>query len=100
MLDKSKLKASADIAYVSQNVNFFFDRVEVIEGKGENAGDLHFLLLSLCFSKAKWQGLLKLYCLNSVPVDENIWSKPDLIASDDHCYDLDHKVKAVVTCQE
>ena len=36
-----------------------FDRVENIEGKGENAGYLHFLLFLQCFQKASYIGPLK-----------------------------------------
>ena len=31
---------------------FVFDRIENIEGKGENAGNQHFLLFPQCFQKA------------------------------------------------
>ena len=37
----------------------FFDRVENIVGKGENAGDQHFLLFPQCFQKASFSRSLK-----------------------------------------
>ena len=36
-----------------------FDRVENIEGKGENAGYQHFLLFPQCFLKPSSSGLLQ-----------------------------------------
>ena len=36
-----------------------FERVENIVGKGENAGNQHFLLFPQCFQKASFLGLLK-----------------------------------------
>ena len=36
-----------------------FDTVENIMGKGENAGDQHFLLFPQCFQKASFPGSLK-----------------------------------------
>ena len=40
--------------------NFFSDRVENKEGKGENAGDQHFPLFQQCFQNASLSELLKL----------------------------------------
>ena len=40
-------------------VQFFFDRVEIIVGKGENVGYQHFLLFPKCFQKLSLSGLLK-----------------------------------------
>ena len=40
-------------------VIFIFERVENIEGKGENAGYQHFLLFPLRFQKAFYPGMLK-----------------------------------------
>ena len=45
-LDWSKLKAVADDKKHSLNNTFFFNRVESIMGKGENAGNQHFLLIT------------------------------------------------------
>ena len=36
-----------------------FDRVENIVGKGENAGNQHFLLFPQCFQKASFLGSLE-----------------------------------------
>ena len=50
ILDWSKLKAFTDDSlYVAQMMIYFFDRVEKIVGKGENAGYQHFLLFPQCF---------------------------------------------------
>ena len=64
ILDWSKLKAFADdkikvlkIIYIF----FFFDRVEKIVGKGENAGNQHFLLFPQCLQKSSLSGLLKVW---------------------------------------
>ena len=40
-------------------VQLFFDRIENIVGKGENAGNQHFLLFLKCFHNAFFQGSLK-----------------------------------------
>ena len=59
-LDLSKLKVFADdilqLAKMTKNV---FERVENMVGKGENAGNQHFLLFPLCFQKASFTGSLK-----------------------------------------
>ena len=52
-LDLSKLKAFADDKFnVAENFKFVLGRVENIVGKGENAGNQHFLLFPQCFQKA------------------------------------------------
>ena len=52
IVDWSNLKAFADNKiYVSEKFKFVLGRVENIMGKGENAGDQHFLLFPLCFQK-------------------------------------------------
>ena len=52
-LNLSKLKAYADEKLnILQMIEFVFDRIENIVGKGENAGDQHFLLFLQCFRKA------------------------------------------------
>ena len=52
-LDRSKFKEFADNnSNVNQIVKFALGRVENIVGKGENAGNQHFLLFSQCFEKA------------------------------------------------
>ena len=38
---------------------FLFDRVENFVGRGENAGNHHFLLFPQCFQKVYFQGRLK-----------------------------------------
>ena len=57
-LDLSKLKVFADdilqLAKMTKNV---FERVENMVGKGENAGNQHYLLFPLCFQKASFTGL-------------------------------------------
>ena len=59
----SRLKAFADdkldVAEMMISVSF---QVENNVGKGENAGDQHFLLFSQCFQKASPLGLLK-FCI-------------------------------------
>ena len=56
----SKLKA---ITYykinVIQKLEFVLERVEKIVGKGENAGDQHFLLFLQCFRKDSFSSLFK-----------------------------------------
>ena len=55
----SKLKAFAEdsLNLVQMMISvFFFDRIENILGKGENAGDQHFLLFPESFQKAAFFG--------------------------------------------
>ena len=61
ILDWSKLKAFADDKIkVHQNlIFFFFDNVENIVGKEENAGYQHFLLFPQCFRMGLYPGSLK-----------------------------------------
>ena len=60
ILDWSKLKAIADDKIkVLKMIFFFFDRVENIVEKGENAGYQHFLLFPQCFQTDFYPGLLK-----------------------------------------
>ena len=60
ILDVTKLKASADDKLnVAQMMIFLFDRVENTGGKGENAGNQHFLLFPQCFPKPSSLGSLK-----------------------------------------
>ena len=57
---RSKLKALADDKIkVPQMMIFVCDRVENIEGKGENAVYQHFLLFPQCFQKGFYPGSLK-----------------------------------------
>ena len=59
-LDWSKLKALADNKIkLAEKLKFVLGRVENIVGKGENAGDQHFLLFPQCFQKASISGSLK-----------------------------------------
>ena len=44
---------------VAEMMIYSFDRTENIVGKGENAGDQHFLLFPLCFQKDSFSGSLK-----------------------------------------
>ena len=60
ILNQSKLKNLADDKiYVTQKLNIVMGWVENIVGKGENAGEQHFLLFPLCFQKASFSGALK-----------------------------------------
>ena len=60
ILDWSKLKAFADYKLdVTEKSKFVLGRVENIVGKGENAGDQHFLLFPQCFQKASFLGSLR-----------------------------------------
>ena len=45
--------------HVAKIMIFVFDRVENTVGKGENAGNQHFLLLQQSFQKASFSGSLK-----------------------------------------
>ena len=57
----SKLKAFADENFnVVQMMQFFYDRVKNIVGKGENAGYKPFLLFPQCFLSASFSRLWKL----------------------------------------
>ena len=57
ILDLSKLKTFADDKInVTEKLKFVLERVEHIVGKGENAGQQHFLLFSQCFLKASYTG--------------------------------------------
>ena len=59
-LDLTKLKAFADDKLnVAKMTTFLFDRAENIVGKGENAGDQHFLLFLQCFPKPPPLGSFK-----------------------------------------
>ena len=52
-LDKSSLKAFADNKInVNEKLKFVFGRVENIVGKGENAGNQHFIVFLQCFQKS------------------------------------------------
>ena len=52
VLDCSKLKAFADDkTSMDEELNLLWERVEIVVGKGENAGNQHFLLLPQCFQK-------------------------------------------------
>ena len=44
---------------VAETIIFLLDKVENIVGKGENAGNHHFLPFPQCFQKASSSGLLK-----------------------------------------
>ena len=60
ILDWSIFKALADDKInVTQNLKFVLGKVENILGKGENAGQKHFLLFPKCFQKPPFSGLLK-----------------------------------------
>ena len=60
-LNLSKLKAFGDDKVnVTEKLKFVFARVKNIVGKGENAGNQHFLVLPLCFLNVLFQGRKKL----------------------------------------
>ena len=60
IIDQSKFKAFADNNLnVTLNLLLLFDRLENKEGKGENAGNQHFLLFPLYFQNASLFGPLK-----------------------------------------
>ena len=60
LLDWSKLKVLADDKMnVNQKQKFFFEWIENIVGKGENAGYKHFFLFPQYFLKASFSGSLK-----------------------------------------
>ena len=53
ILALSKLKAFADNNFIlAKMVQLLSERIENIVGKGENAGNQHFLLFPQCFEKA------------------------------------------------
>ena len=55
-----KLKAFVDdILHLARMTKYVFERVENIVGKGQNAGNQHFLLFPLCFQRASFTGSLK-----------------------------------------
>ena len=56
-LDRSKFRAFADDKInVIQKLKFVLRREENIMGKGENAGNQHFLLFPQCFQNASFSG--------------------------------------------
>ena len=56
----SKFKASAEDKFgVAEIMEFVFEWVKNIVGKGENAGHQHFLLFLQCSQKASYPGSLK-----------------------------------------
>ena len=60
ILDWSKLKAFADDKInVNEVLKIGLGRLENIVGKGENAGNQHFLLFPHCFQKPSISGSLK-----------------------------------------
>ena len=61
ILDWSKLKAFADDKInVNEVLKIGLGKVENVVGKGENAGDQHFLLFPQCFQKPSVSGSLKI----------------------------------------
>ena len=78
ILGMSKFKASADDEFgVAEIIEFVFERVENIVGKGENAGYQHFLLFLPCFQRTSYPGSLK----------------PGLCAEDDITFQPKGKIK-------
>ena len=60
ILEWSKLKAFADVKInVTKISKFVLKTEENIVGKGENAGNQHFILFPHCFQKLSFSGLLK-----------------------------------------
>ena len=93
ILDWSKLKAFADDNLnVAKIMISLYDRVENIVGKGENAGNQHFLLFPQCFQKAsfpeaskgvivwEWDKDMKKFLKN--PILRNCWSDFDIISQE------------------
>ena len=96
ILDWSKMKGFADDRIEFDKMMIFdFDRVENIVGKGESAGNQHFLLFPQCFHKASFSGLLKVgivwYRVNLLPNDQKKSSRLKVLA--DNLADM-------VTCNE
>ena len=59
-LDWFKFKAFADDKIkVNEQLKFAVGRIENIVGKGENAGNQHFLLIPQCFQKLSFSVLLE-----------------------------------------
>ena len=60
ILDWSKLNAFAEnkVTVTEQNLNLFWDGLKAV-GKGENAGNKHFLPFLRCFQNACFKGWLK-----------------------------------------
>ena len=59
-LDCSNLKELADDKInVTEKLKFLLESIENIAGKGENAGNQHFLLFPQCFQKPFFTGSLK-----------------------------------------
>ena len=59
-MDWSKFKAFAHEKNICDvKMKFVSERIEIILGKGENAGNQHFLLFPKCFQKPPSQELLK-----------------------------------------
>ena len=59
-LDWSRLKAFADDKInVTKKLKFVFTKIEIIEGKGENACYQHFLFFPQCFLKPSFSRSLK-----------------------------------------
>ena len=57
LVELSNIKAVADNnSNMVKMKTFAFDRVENIVGKGENAGNQHFLLFPQCFQKPTFSG--------------------------------------------
>ena len=60
ILALTKFKALADNKIiVTQKLKFVLGREEYIVGKGENAGNQHFLLFPQCFLKLSFPGVSK-----------------------------------------
>ena len=60
ILHFSKMKAFADSKLnIVQNIQLVLHRIENIVGKGENAGNQHFLLFPQCFLKVFASGVSK-----------------------------------------
>ena len=60
ILDVTKLKAFVcNKLKVAKMIISIFERVENTVGKGESAGNQHFLLFAQCFQKPSFQGSLK-----------------------------------------
>ena len=79
ILDLTKLKAFADEKLnVGKMMIFLYESVENTEGKGENAGNQHFLLFPQCFPKPSSLGLLKLGLCGKIKCNNKVHKPIDL----------------------
>ena len=81
LLDWSKFKVLANnkINFAKMMISIF-DTVKNIVGKGENAGNQHFLLFRQCFQQAPFSGSLKVgLCVKELSLKTPYWLIPDVV---------------------